>query len=331
MARALFAFDKFRGTATAQELVDGAAAAASSVGWLTTKAPLADGGEGSLAVLGGANKVATVSGPLGDPVDAGWRLDGAVAYIEMAQASGLMLAGGKEGNDPLRADTFGTGELIDRAMALGATTIHVLMGGSATTDGGGGALRALPSKAALKRVDLVVAADVSTQFADAAKVFGPQKGASPAQVKLLTRRLEQLAMAYQRDYDFDVSTIPGAGAAGGLAGGLLAVGGRMQSGFDVLAESLDFDLLCEDADLVVTGEGYLDAESFTGKVVGGVARWARNEGRETVAIVGDRDPSVEVPDGVEVISLTEQFGHDAAMTRTVELVGEVVTELLGRR
>ncbi len=331
MPRVLFAFDKFRGTATARELVDGAAAAASSNGWLATKAPLADGGEGSLAVLGGANKIATVAGPLGDPVDAGWRLDGAVAYIEMAQASGLLLAGGKEGNDPLRADTFGTGELIDRAMSLGARTIHILMGGSATTDGGGGALRALPSKAALKRVDLVVAADVSTQFVDAAKVFGPQKGASPAQVRLLTRRLEQLAMAYQRDYDFDVSTIAGAGAAGGLAGGLLAVGGRMESGFDVLAESLDFDLLCADADLVVTGEGYLDAESFSGKVVGGVARWAGNEGCETLAIVGDRDPLVEIPDGIDVVSLTEQFGHDAAMTRTVELVGDVVTEWLGRQ
>ena len=330
MARALFAFDKFRGTATAQELVDGAAVAASSAGWLTTKAPLADGGEGSLAVLGGANKVAAVSGPLGDPVDAGWRLDGAAAYIEMAQASGLVLVGGKEGNDPLRADTFGTGELIDRAMSLGATTIYVLMGGSATTDGGGGALRALPSKAALKRVDLIIAADVSTLFTDAAKVFGPQKGASPAQVKLLTRRLEQLAMAYQRDYDFDVSTIPGAGAAGGLAGGLLAVGGRMQSGFDVLAESLDFDLLCADADLLVTGEGYLDAASFAGKVVGGVARWAHNEGCETLAIVGDRDVAVEVPDGVEVVSLTDRFGHDAAMTRTVELVSEVVAEHLNR-
>ena len=147
---------------------------------------MSDGGEGLLDVLGGANRTTIVTGPLGRPVEAAWRFEHRTAVIEMARASGLALAGGAEGNDPLAATTAGTGELIARAVEQGARRIIVGLGGSATTDGGLGAVEALPSPARLRTVELEVACDVRTRFVDAAAVFAPQKGAGPAQVDLLT-------------------------------------------------------------------------------------------------------------------------------------------------
>ena len=140
--KVVVAFDKFRGSATATELSDSAVAAATALGWDAVAIPLADGGEGSLDVIGGPNKTTTVTSPLGDPIDARWRLDGRTAYIEMAAASGLAVVGGSEANDAVAADTTGTGELISTAIELGATTVVVFLGGSATTDGGWGAIRA---------------------------------------------------------------------------------------------------------------------------------------------------------------------------------------------
>ena len=326
MAKVVLAFDKFRGTATASELTR-AVAAAVPTGNEVVPVPLADGGEGSLEVLGGPNKFTEVTGPLGDPVRAGWRLEGREAFIEMAAASGLVLVGGQEGNDPLAADTLGTGELIHTAVEMGARVITVFLGGSATTDGGWGALRALPPAPRMKEIDLVVATDVDTFFTDAGVVFGPQKGASPAQVKLLTGRLQRLTQVYSETYGREVGAVPGAGAAGGLAGGLYAVGGRIESGFDVLAERSELDIHLEDADLVITGEGYMDDESFNGKVVGGVADWAKAAGTATLAIVGDMDADLAVPDGnFRAISLTERFGQVRAMEETSALVAQVASE-----
>ncbi len=328
MPRLVAAFDKFRGTATAQELVDAAIGAAPR-GWDAVGTPLADGGEGSLDVIGGVNKTTLVTGPLGDPVSAGWRLEGRTAYIEMAAASGLMLVGGAEHNDPLSADTLGTGELITQAIELGARTVNVFLGGSATTDGGFGAIRAMPPRPRMKEVDLVVACDVQTRFVDAAAVFGPQKGATRAQVKLLTRRLERLVQMYRDDYGVDVSEMVGAGAAGGLAGGLFAMGGRAESGFELLAERLAFGDMVEGADLLVTGEGRLDATSFDGKLVGGVAEWAADENVPVLAVVGQCDAGLETPDHVEVVSLSDRFGAERAMAEPAALVADVVAERLG--
>ena len=137
-------------------------------------------------------------------MEAGWRLHRRRAVIEMAAASGLELAGGAEGNDPVAATTTGTGELIAAAVESGATRVLVAVGGSATTDGGLGALRALSPLPRLRGVELVVACDVRTAFVDAAGVFGPQKGATPAQVRLLTARLERLADVYLHDHGVDV-------------------------------------------------------------------------------------------------------------------------------
>lgn len=141
LAKCLLAVpDKFRGTLSAREAAAAMAAGARSVGWLARELPLADGGEGTLDAFGGPNQVTTVTGPLGQPVDAAWRLDGDLAVIEMARASGLAVAGGREANDPVGATTRGTGDLIDGAVRAGARTLLVAVGGSAATDGGAGTL-----------------------------------------------------------------------------------------------------------------------------------------------------------------------------------------------
>jgi glycerate kinase len=283
--------------------------------------PLADGGEGTLDVLGGANRRTTVSGPLGDPVEAGWRMSGRRAVIEMARASGLDLVGGAEGNDAVGASTHGTGELIAAALDAGANDVVVAVGGSATTDGGLGALRALYPVHRLRGVRLTVACDVSIRFVDAAPLFGPQKGATPAQVQLLARRLERLVQVYLEEYGVDVSDLPGAGAAGGLAGGLACVGAELLSGFELVAERLDLEDAVADADLVVTGEGFLDAESFDGKVVGGVTEMAGHLGVPVVAVVGEAFDGAQ--DLVPTISLTELAGRDRAMAEAGSLLADV--------
>ncbi len=197
----------------------------------------------------------------------------------MARASGLVLAGGADGNEALDATTTGTGELIDHALDAGAKRIIVGLGGSATTDGGFGAIRAITAIARLKQVELLVACDVSTRFTDAAAVFGPQKGASTAQIKLLERRLDRLVQMFDEDFDFDVTALEGGGAAGGLGGALAALGGRLVPGFELVADELDlFDHLDADnpdrVDVIITGEGRLDDDELRRQ--GG--RWHRRVG-----------------------------------------------------
>ncbi len=316
--RVLAAMDKFRGTASAADAVRAVGDACWELGHDVDAVPLSDGGEGLLDVLGGPNRSSIVTGPLGAPVDAAWRIEHGTAVVEMARASGLTLVGGSGGNDPLAASTIGTGELIDRALEQGARRIIVGLGGSATTDGGLGALHGLRSPARLRTVELEVACDVRTRFVDAAAVFAPQKGASPAQVALLTARLEQLARRYREDYGVDVTELDGAGAAGGLAGGLAAVGGRLVAGFDLVAEHVDLERRIASADVVVTGEGHLDEQSLEGKVVGGVCALAAAACRRVVVIVGDAEPDVAAhlesgPD-VEVLSLVELFGDTRPFT-----------------
>jgi glycerate kinase len=142
--------------------------------------------------------------------------------------------------------------LIDQALDLGAKRIIVGLGGSATTDGGFGAIRAISAIARLKQVDLSVACDVTTAFTKAAEVFGPQKGATPAEVKMLTGRLERLAQMFVEDFDVDVTSIEGGGAAGGLGGALAALGGKLVPGFELVADELDLYDHLEGADLVIT-------------------------------------------------------------------------------
>ena len=333
--RVVAAPDKYRGTATATEVAAAIARAARAAkGWSCDKAPVADGGEGILEALGGTVRTSRVSGPLGEVVEAQWRMKDtlrpATAIIEMARAAGLDLVGGAEWNDPLRASTAGVGQLIMAAVAAGARRVIVGVGGSATTDGGQGCLEALEPRARLSGVDLRVACDVTTTFVDAARVFAPQKGATPKQVELLTRRLERLAQVYEETYGVDVRDLPGSGAAGGLAGGLAAVGAELVPGFDLVADAIGLADRIEKADLVVTGEGYLDEQSFNGKAVGGVVSLSIELGVPVVVIAGDCLPGIELPDGdVEIVSLVEEFGQDEATQRTGACVESVVTRYLG--
>lgn len=314
--------DKFRGTASATQVADAIGRAAWEAGWRCDEVPMADGGEGLLEALGGPNRTSTVTGPLGDPVDAPWRLDRSTAVIEMALASGLNLVGGADGNDPVSASTYGTGELVNDALEAGARRIIVGVGGSATTDGGLGAMRALYPLQRLRGVELIVACDVTIGFVDAAERFAPQKGASPAQVELLRRRLDRLAQVYEDEHGVDVRSLRGGGAAGGLAGGLAAAGATLVDGFEVVAEEVGLDEKLEGADLVVTGEGFLDEASFEGKVVGGVAELAGELDVPVLAVVGRVYD--EVHDRVPVVSLVERFGEERALHDTAACVTEAV-------
>ena len=314
--------DKFKGTATAAEISAAIAAAASDRGHSCTQVPLADGGDGTLGALGGANRSSTVTGPLGESVEAQWRLEAGVAVIEMARTSGLVLAGGREGNDPLAASTAGVGELMNEAIEHGARKIVVGVGGSATTDGGLGAIDALGSAQRLSGVDVVVACDVRTAFVDAATVFGPQKGASPEQVAMLTTRLTALIDTYRDRFGVDVGALERAGAAGGLAGGLAALGARLEDGFGIVAEQVNLRSALEGADLVVTGEGSLDNESFEGKVIGGVVSLARSHDVSVLAVAGQVTDDVD--DRVDAISLTTEFGSERAQATPGPCVHEAL-------
>ena len=315
--------DKFRGTASASEVAAAMAAAAEGVGWACDRAPMADGGEGLLETLGGRPRWARVRGPLDEAIEAEYRmLTGATAVVEMARAAGLELAGGEEWNDPMRATTAGVGDLIKTAVAAGARRVIVGVGGSATTDGGLGCIRALEPHARLAGVELVVACDVSTTFVDAADLFAPQKGASPAQVALLHRRLERLAQVYEDEHGVDVRDIPGSGAAGGLAGGLAAIGAELVPGFDLVAEATGLADRIERADLVATGEGFLDEQSLRGKVVGGVLELAEAAGVPALVVVGRVVEGMRP--GLRVVSLVDRFGEERALTDTLACVEAVL-------
>ena len=324
--RLVAAPDKLRGTATAPEVAAALGRAAARAGWACDQVPMADGGEGTLVALGGPNRTTTVTGPLGAPVEAAWRLDGRTAVIEMARASGLALVGGPDGNDPVAASTAGTGELIVDAIDKGAVRVIVGLGGSATTDGGLAALRALHPLGRLKGVDLLVACDSRVGFLEAATSFAAQKGATPAQVELLRRRLERLAQVYRDEHGVDVLALEGAGAAGGLGGGLAAAGASLVSGFDVVAEEVGLDERLEGADLVITAEGFLDAMSFEGKVVGGVATLAAALDVRAVAIAGQVFD--DAADRIEAISLVDRFGEERARGDTLACIEAVAHDVL---
>lgn len=326
------AVDKFKGTASASDVAASIGHACWELGFDCDEIPLADGGEGTLDILGGANRASRVTGPLGTPVEAAWRFHHGTAIIEMARASGLALVGGSESNDPVRASTIGTGELIDHALDLGATRIIVCLGGSATTDGGLGALDAIRSPARLKAVDFLVACDVTTPFVEAARVFAPQKGATPTQVRLLTNRLEQLAQRYEKTYGVDVTAIEGAGAAGGLAGGLAALGAQLVPGFDMVADEVNLDDRIAAADLVITAEGCFDETSLQGKVVGGVIDAARHHNKPVVGIFGmvdlddAREVSTDLPDSL--VSISDRYGRERAMSEPLWCIEHAALDIL---
>lgn len=340
----LVAPDKFRGSLTAPEVVAAVAEAAEGLGWEVVGRPLADGGEGMLDAFGGPNRRSVVTGPHGRPVEAPWLHNEDVAVIESALASGLELAGGAEANDPVTATSRGTGELIGEAVRAGARRVVVGLGGSAMTDGGLGAFEAVVELLEGRRpadhgVELLVACDVETVFTEAARVFGPQKGASREQVEKLTARLKSVRAHYEERYrpwleemGIDLGTAPGGGAAGGLGGGLLVLGGRLVPGLQLVADHVGLDEALASADVVVTGEGALDAQSFHGKVVGGVVEAGRARGLPILILAGTVRPGVpSLPDGVTVVDLSARFGEEASWQRTSWCIRTAIEQALPRR
>ncbi|MDR0208082.1 MAG: glycerate kinase [Pseudomonas putida] len=285
--------------------------------------PMADGGEGTmdaiLAASRGELRRQVVRGPLGQGVEAGWGwlAHSRTAIIEMAQASGLQLVPTDQ-RDACRSSTWGTGELIAAALAAGATRIVLAIGGSATNDGGSGMLRALGLRlldadgqaleegglalGQLARIDardldprlaevqVEVAADVDNPLCGpngASAIFGPQKGASPAQVQALDQALGHFADLCAQLLGGDVREFPGCGAAGGMGFAAKAfMGAQFRPGVEVVAELAGLDALVQGADLVITGEGRFDAQTLRGKTPMGVARVAKRHGVPVVVLAG---------------------------------------------
>ncbi len=395
-ARVLLAFDKFRGSATARELARAGASTAREAGIEADEAPMSDGGEGFLDALllpGDSWQRSEVTGALGRPVEASWLLrsgpatrgeitggettgEETTAFLEAAEVIGLERLGGAAENDAVGATTRGIGELVAAALSAGATTIVLGVGGSATTDGGAGALAALAEHGLARpglaehgfaehrlarpgQADhglaatggtgarllatggtgarLVVACDVSVRFLDAARIFAPQKGALPGQVGFLTDRLERLVARYQVSFGVDVAAIPGSGAAGGLAGGLAAIGAELVPGARLVAGEISLDSRVARSDLVVTGEGRLDATSFAGKVVGTVINMAGAKGVPAVIVAGqvgedalcnwERSPGMPA---ARVISLAEIYGMDRSLREPLRCVEQVLRDELSR-
>ncbi|MFD6148678.1 glycerate kinase [Streptomyces sp. NPDC060243] len=317
--RVLIAADKFKGSLTAVEVAERVGAGLRSVrpGLAVEALPVADGGDGTVAAAvaaGFTRHEAAVTGPLGEPRTAAFALRADTAVVEMAEASGLQhLPPGRFA--PRTATTYGTGELLRAALDAGARSIVLGVGGSATTDGGAGMLTALGARfldgtgapvgpgggglAALARadlsgldprlaaVDLVLASDVDNPLTGehgAAAVYGPQKGADPEDVAALDAALAHYADVLEAG---ERAQAPGAGAAGGLGyGALVGLGARFRPGIEVLLDVLGFAPALERADLVVTGEGSLDAQTLRGKAPAGVAAAARARGVEVVAVCG---------------------------------------------
>ena len=319
----LVAPDSFKGTLTAAEVADAIGRGLEDAGRPVDLCPVADGGEGTLDALvdavGGELRTVSVSDPLGRPIDAAFALGDRVAVVETAAASGLGLVDPSE-RDAVQASTFGTGQLIMAAVEAGADLVYLGVGGSATTDGGAGAIRAIREAGGLGDARITVLTDVRTPFEHAARVFGPQKGADERTVSRLTKRLNDQARRFHRD----PRGLPMTGAAGGLSGGLWAeFGADLVPGAQFVLDAVDFDRRMRAARAVVTGEGKLDQQSLAGKVVSEVSTRARQSGVPCHAIVGTRELDsfgVRVLDLQAVLEAGTPAGIRAAARRLAELL-----------
>jgi glycerate 2-kinase len=327
--------------------------------------PLADGGEGTvdalLQAIGGSEAARTVTGPLGAPVEARFALlkDGRAA-IEVAAACGIALLR-EEDRDPLRASSQGVGELLDAALDEGATGAIIGIGGTASSDGGTGAAatfgwrfldaggRQIPPGGgglvelahidgySARRVEIPLAAgyDVTNRLLGqkgAARVFGPQKGASAEQVAVLGAGLERLNERIEADLGLQVSDLPGSGAGGGLGAGIVAFfGGELESGVEMVMDAVGIDELLEGADLVITGEGRLDGQSLAGKAPVGVARRASEAGVRCIAVAGDVELGGEElrAAGLDAaFSVVEHLGREDSFGRPEEAIADTTALIL---
>ncbi|MGH2858887.1 MAG: glycerate kinase family protein [Solirubrobacteraceae bacterium] len=319
----LVAPDSFKGTFTATEVAAAIGAGLRAGGRPVDLCPVADGGEGTLAALvlalGAELHEADAHDPLGRPLRAPFALAREVAIVETAAASGLGLVARRE-RDAFAASTVGTGELIMAAVQAGGRTVLLGVGGSATTDGGAGAIAAIERSGGLGDARLVVLCDVRTPFEDAARVFAPQKGASSHDVRRLARRLGALARQLPRDPRGVAMT----GAAGGLSGGLWAAfGAELVGGAGYVLDAIGFDARMRAARAVITGEGRLDTQSLAGKVVSEVATRARQAGVPCHAVVGTRALDAM---GARVLDLDRVI--EASTVAELEAAGRELAALL---
>ncbi|MGW8763909.1 glycerate kinase [Streptomyces sp. NPDC055815] len=323
-AHVLVAADKFKGSLTAVQVAERVTAGLRRIvpGLTVETLPVADGGDGTVAAAvaaGFERREVRVTGPLGEPVTAAFALRDTTAVVEMAEASGLqLLPPGVFA--PLTATTYGSGELLRAALDAGATTLVFGVGGSATTDGGSGMLAALgarfldasgepvgPGGAPLAdlatadlsgldprfgSVDLILASDVDNPLTGpkgAPAVYGPQKGATPDDVRVLDAALAHFATVLEKAIGpraAEAAVAPGAGGAGGIGYGALILGASFRPGIELMLEVLGFAPALERATLVITGEGSLDEQTLHGKAPAGVAAAARAAGKEVVAVCG---------------------------------------------
>lgn len=366
MKKIILAFDSFKGSASSLQLAEAAAEGVREVlpDCRTVVFPIADGGEGTVDALRSAMHARTVTcsvtGPLGEPLGASYALAGTTALIELASAAGLTLVP-EERRNPLRTTTFGVGQLIADAMSRGCRHIVLGLGGSATNDAATGILAALGYRfldsdgqelppvgaslakiaeidsrnalPALRDVQFTLVCDVANPFCGpdgAAAVYAPQKGASPDDVAVLDAGMKHYSSVLKKLTGRDISAVPGAGAAGGVAGGLLPfLNASIRSGIDTVLDLLHFDDALDGASLVITGEGRIDAQSSMGKAVGGILARAKARRVPVVAFAGQvADASALLDNGLAAavciypdplpLSLAMQTPRTlAALTRTV--------------
>jgi glycerate kinase len=364
--RILIAPDKFKGTLSAREAADHIAAGLREVlpDAKIDIVPMADGGEGTAEVissaLGGSWTKCKAHDPLGREIEAcyAWIDQDKLAVMEMSEAAGMRRLRPNEFDVDL-ATTLGVGEMILDAARRGAQQIIIGLGGSATNDGGFGMARALGFRfeheqehererkrvsdlITLKRIEkpidlklpgIVAAVDVQNPLLGengATRVFGPQKGATPDQIKILERALAKLADVVAEQFGFDYRAKPGAGAAGGLGFGLISFcGATIRPGFDVVAESVGLESKMKDVDLVITGEGSLDRQTLEGKTPAGVARLARKHGKRVFAMVGRATDDAEVRKLFDGVYQNAQSGmsQEENMKRAGGLLRENAREL----
>ena len=361
----LIAPDKFKGSLSAREVAENIALGLCDVlrDAKIDIVPMADGGEGTAEVicdaLGGSWLKCKAHDPVGREIDAryAWIEERKLAVMEMSEAAGMRRLSESE-RDPLRATTFGVGEMILDAANRGANEIIIGLGGSATNDGGFGMARALgfrfdyeheqeheqkvtcllhlvkiakPKELTLPKI--IAAVDVRNPLLGengATRVFGPQKGAAGDKIDNLERALAKLADVVSKEFGVDYRNEPGAGAAGGLGFGLMSFcGARIRPGFDVVAEAVRLESKIKDVDLVITGEGSLDRQTLEGKTPAGVARLARKLGKRVFAIAGRRDENRQVRELFdEVYELSEPgMSERENIKRAAELLRERAQEL----
>lgn len=354
MKKILIATDSFKESLTCEEVAEAIRAGFTETGSevVTDFVPIADGGEGTVDALvlasQGRHGSCEVLDPLGRPITAQYGLsgDGKTAFVEMAAASGLELVAPEERN-PLVTTTYGTGQLIKAALEQGVSEIIIGIGGSATNDGGlgmaqglgiscrdhegnelglGGAELArlatitipIELKERLADVTIRVACDVDNPLTGehgASAVYGPQKGASSAQMKELDAALSHFAAVEQEQIGCEIDRLPGSGAAGGLGGGLVAFcGGTLQSGIAIVMEYLQMESRLDGVDLVIVGEGKMDNQTLKGKAPVGVSRLAQKRGIPVIAIVGidESDPRLLKENGIAKVYQSMKAGQSVA-------------------